>query len=467
MFVVRLACALLLAAAGISPASSAGNAANGQSLFDTWCSGCHGSPTTNLNNVLNGANNPSFLLFAWATYSPMLFLQTAFSGEAQAADDVAAYLGTVAGTMRVLQVPVAMSLGSEVVGTQGTPTAITLSSIGGSATTITSIVSSDPKQFPIVGSTCSGTLAVGASCQVSVAFSPTAVGDQSVAITIVSNGAGNPQSITIDATGTSTTVTPANYEGLWWKSPPGSESGWGINFAHQGDVIFATWFTYDTTGKAWWLSMTANKSSDNIYAGTLYQTAGPPFDAVPFDPTQVTAAAVGSGMLSFVDANNASFTYTVNGLTQTKALTREVFGPMPTCTFGAQSNLALATNYQDLWWASPAGSQSGWGINLTQQGDTLFATWFTYDHDRTPLWLAVTALKTGPGMYSGSLFRTTGPAFNAVPFNPSNVVGTAVGTASFAFSDGNTASFAYIVNGVAQTRSITREVFRAPGTLCQ
>jgi hypothetical protein len=258
-----------------------------------------------------------------------------------------------------------------------------------------------------------------------------------------------------------------NFEGLWWNSPGGSESGWGINVAHQGDVIFATWFTYDTTGKAWWLSMTANKSSDNIYAGTLYQTAGPPFDAVPFDRTQVAALAVGAGTLTFVDASNGSFTYTVNGVTQIKALTRQVFGPMPTCTFGAQSNLALATNYQDLWWASPAGSQSGWGINLTQQGETIFATWFTYDHDRTPLWLTATAAKTGPGVYSGSLFRTTGPAFNAVPFNPSNVVGTLIGTASLTFSDGNTASFAYLVNGVAQTKPITREVFRSPGTLCQ
>ena len=26
---------------------------------------------------------------------------------------------------------------------------------------------------------------------------------------------------------------------------PPAESGWGINFAHQGDVVFATWFTYD------------------------------------------------------------------------------------------------------------------------------------------------------------------------------------------------------------------------------
>ncbi len=31
--------------------------------------------------------------------------------------------------------------------------------------------------------------------------------------------------------------------------PAGSESGWGINFAHQGDIIFATWFTYDADGK--------------------------------------------------------------------------------------------------------------------------------------------------------------------------------------------------------------------------
>ena len=43
--------------------------------------------------------------------------------------------------------------------------------------------------------------------------------------------------------------TTPNYQGLWWNAPAASESGWGINFAHQGDVIFATWFTYDLTGK--------------------------------------------------------------------------------------------------------------------------------------------------------------------------------------------------------------------------
>ena len=34
-------------------------------------------------------------------------------------------------------------------------------------------------------------------------------------------------------------VAGTNYEGLWWNAPPGSESGWGINLAHQGNVIFA------------------------------------------------------------------------------------------------------------------------------------------------------------------------------------------------------------------------------------
>ena len=79
----------------------------------------------------------------------------------------------------------------------------------------------------------------------------------------------------------------------------------------------------------------------------------------------------------------------------------------------------------------------------------------------------VTAPKTAPGIYSGTLYRTTGPAFNAVPFNPANVVATSVGTATLAFSDGTTGTFAYTVNGVSQSKAITREVFQNPGTVCQ
>ena len=73
--------------------------------------------------------------------------------------------------------------------------------------------------------------------------------------------------------------------------------------------------------------------------------------------------------------------------------------------------------------------------------------------------------------FSGTLYLTNGPAFSAVPFDPTKVGRTAVGTATFSFSDGNTGSFAYQVNDGAnvgtQTKAITRQVFRPPGTVCQ
>ncbi|HWZ70209.1 MAG TPA: S8 family peptidase [Casimicrobiaceae bacterium] len=267
-------------------------------------------------------------------------------------------------------------------------------------------------------------------------------------------------------------------QGLWWNAPANSEAGWGISFAHQGSRIFATWFTYDLTGKGWWLSMTADKTGTNpdTYTGQLVETSGPAFSAMPFPPMNspggATATGVGTATLSFSDVNRASFNYIVNGTPQTKSLTRQVFGPLPTCVYGAQPNFAAAANYQDLWWAAPGGSESGWGVNLTHQGDTIFATWFTYDHDRTPMWLVATTPKIAPGTYMGTLYRFTGPPFNAVPFpplgSPGGAIGTVVGTARFTFADGNTGTFAYNVNAETQTKNITRQLFQAPaGTVCQ
>jgi hypothetical protein len=61
----------------------------------------------------------------------------------------------------------------------------------------------------------------------------------------------------------------------------------------------------------------------------------------------------------------------------------------------------------------------------------------------------------------------TGPPFDSPPFDPSKAVETQVGTATLTFANGNSASFAYTVNGIAQTKAITRQVFAPPGTVCQ
>ena len=92
--------------------------------------------------------------------------------------------------------------------------------------------------------------------------------------------------------------------------------------------------------------------------------------------------------------------------------------PVPTCAWGAQADLTLATNFQDLWWKLPAESESGWGINFTHQGDIIFATWFTYGADGKPLWFIILRRRRRPNAYAGPVYSVTGPPFNAVPFIP-------------------------------------------------
>jgi hypothetical protein len=262
----------------------------------------------------------------------------------------------------------------------------------------------------------------------------------------------------------------ANYGGAWWNVPAGSEAGWGMNLAHQGNVIFVSWFTHDANGNAWYLTMTALQTGPNTFAGTLVATSGPPLDANPFDPSQVQRFEVGNGVLTFSDGNNAAFAYVVNGVSQTKSITRQMFGPLPTCTSSGLPSSALATNYQDLWWAA-GGTESGWGINFTHQGDVIFATWFTYDFAGAALPLSATLMKVGPATYSGALIKTSGPPFFAVPFNPDAVMRTEVGTATVTFRNGNAATLSYEVylgaRSAAASKAIERQVFKAAGTVCQ
>jgi hypothetical protein len=311
-----------------------------------------------------------------------------------------------------------------------------------------------------------GSVAPGATVRVPVRLTvPATTGSYSLQWRVSLQGGAFGQTSPV----TTITVVPTaavNYQGLWWAAPAGSESGWGINFAHQDTVIFATWFTYDANGAPWWLSMTAQQGIDGSYAGTLVASSGPPFSATPWNPGLVRNVAVGTGALTFTDANSGMFAYTVNGVTQTKRITRQVFGDLPTCTFALVNDVSQAFNYQDLWWAA-SGQEPGWGINLAHEGDTIFATWFTYDSAGAPMWLSGTGQRQDDGSFAGPLLRTTGPPFGADAFDAAKVQVTAVGSFSLAFADGLQGTFAYTVGDVSQTKAITRQVFRSPGTVCQ
>lgn len=258
----------------------------------------------------------------------------------------------------------------------------------------------------------------------------------------------------------------ANYQGLWYRGEV--ERGWGMNIAHQDDILFVTWFTYDIDGSQMWLvGSDVRLVTGTTYTGTIYRTTGPAFDSMPFDPTRVNVSPVGSMTLTFADASTGTMTYVVNGVSQTKPIVRQVFAsPVPDCV--PDGPPPADPNFQDLWYASPAESERGWGLGIAHQGNILFVTWFTYDAAGRGMWIVGPRFEGATSFsFSGTLYRTTGPAFNAAPWDPSSVVVTPVGAGTLTFTSTSLGTFTYTVDGLTQSKLITPQVYARPRTVCR
>jgi len=112
---------------------------------------------------------------------------------------------------------------------------------------------------------------------------------------------------------------------LWWNS---SESGWGMNIAHQSNTIFLTFFVYGADGKAGWYSATATYSGQNaggslLYTGDLYEATGPYYGGV-FSPSSVHPTKVGNATFQADTVDTGQITYSVNGVQVTKAVQRQL-----------------------------------------------------------------------------------------------------------------------------------------------
>ena len=70
-------------------------------------------------------------------------------------------------------------------------------------------------------------------------------------------------------------------------------------------------------------------------------------------------------------------------------------------------------------WYDPG--QPGWGVSVTQQGETIFVVLFVYDANHNPQWfVASNVVDTGQFVntlvgeaYAGPLYRTNGASFSA------------------------------------------------------
>ena len=237
-----------------------------------------------------------------------------------------------------------------------------------------------------------------------------------------------------------------NLTDLWWNP---SESGWGVYLEQQAASVFAVLFTHAADGSPTWLVMSAGRrQADGSFVGQLFSTSGPREMALS------NMRAVGTMRLSPAGDGRLTLTYDVNGQQTTKAIERQVFSAARSCgwTIAGHYDAMERTNFTSLWY-NPA--ESGWGLALSQRGDTAFAVLFSYDARNHPTWSAMSnGAKQGLASFGGELFQSKS-------LQPKSVGDMAIDMASQ-----KQGTLSYSIDGVQVSKPITRQYFAPLASAC-
>ncbi|CAN5457048.1 hypothetical protein BH11PSE11_BH11PSE11_03290 [soil metagenome] len=199
--------------------------------------------------------------------------------------------------------------------------------------------------------------------QVQMDFAPPAVVSGIALFTFTVGGVTQTRQVQRQSFGNAAPLWSYDYSDIWWAA---SESGWGLSLAQHGSNVFGVWYTYDLSGKPLWVVMPGvSFTSGNGFTGKLYTTTGPWYGNAVFDASKVVAAEVGSASTSIYGASGA-FSATMNGYTQSKAITRQSFGnttasgtctpPPPAAGAAAGFFKASPIDINEIRWITPLGN---------------------------------------------------------------------------------------------------------------
>ncbi|MFZ3322594.1 MAG: hypothetical protein WA190_09490 [Usitatibacter sp.] len=135
------------------------------------------------------------------------------------------------------------------------------------------------------------------------------------------NGQGRTVSIIRQVFQPASTPPAIDYSDLWWNP---NESGWGMTITQQYGVMFLAWYVYNGSGNPVWYVAPDCVVVGSACSGSVYSTTGPPLGP-SFNPGSVVVSTAGTITATFLDANNATISYTVNGVSSTKQITRQNF----------------------------------------------------------------------------------------------------------------------------------------------
>jgi hypothetical protein len=139
-----------------------------------------------------------------------------------------------------------------------------------------------------------------------------------------------------------------------WNNP--NEPGWGSAITQQYGMIFATFYTYDDLGKPTWYVASACPVAGSGCAGPLYAVSGGTNPVSPWGAPSTKVTQVGMITYSFSDANTGAMSYSINGLTATKAISRYVFASAPATLIGfygaRYTQVAETAGFTNFLWES-------------------------------------------------------------------------------------------------------------------
>ena len=108
---------------------------------------------------------------------------------------------------------------------------------------------------------------------------------------------------------------------LWYA--PG-EDGWGVNMVLQKNVAFATFYVYDANRNPVWFTAILDYAPGYVFSGNLYADRGPWYGGT-YDSATVTERQAGQATFTLASLDHATLSYTIDGVTVTKALQRLTF----------------------------------------------------------------------------------------------------------------------------------------------
>jgi len=234
---------------------------------------------------------------------------------------------------------------------------------------------------------------------------------------------------------------------IWWSGS--AENGWGMSIIQHGAILSNVIYAYDDQGRPTWFVMPGGtwNAARTAYTGPVYTPRSSGY--FEYDATAFTVGnPVGTVTITFASDSSATLTYTINGRSGTKTITRQSFGVAATPTLNGLT---------DMWWGGT--KQNGWGIAVIQQHAQLFLVWFSYETTGRATWFVMPAGSwTEFATYEGPVFLTSGSPWVGVPYDPNRLTVTNVGSFKLKVS-GATASFQYFVEGHSGIYQLTRQPF--------